>query len=620
MQKFLDNEITESLSITLIIHSIILLICSFITIQNIDKNTFSLVIDNTVNDLLIDENNVQIEDFVFIEEDFSIISNDISSIENPDTEILSVEEPTIVNEIVEISSNDFSLQQISSTIVSNSSANIAETISVGQALDALTIEIVSLSKNSDVNVIWLFDSSISLNNQRQYLHDRFDKILYEIEQTKSLSNKVEHIICSFGEATQILSDKFSSDNQYLKTLIRSIQTDYSGIENVFSSINYVISHIKKQRKTKNVIVIFTDEPGDDLSELDLASYNSRKNGYSIYAVAPPSPFGKQKALFKFVDPDEKYDQTERWIEIDQGPETAFKMILNLKSLPIDNLVIDSGFGFYGLSKICSETGGLYFSLHPNRQKSMVSKKDIDPLSIYISIFVDSNLMQRYKPDYRPINTQVQDITNSLIKSNLIKACQIELNISADQKTKFVYSSEADFVDQLNNAQRFSAQLEPKIQQIYQLLFSVENAKNSLKDNRWIASYYLAYGRILITKCRVELYNSMLANAKSGLRKTQEKSNTWILVANEQLETNNSQLKKQYELSVNYLKYVIDNFPNTPWAIIAQAELDLPVGYIWIEDFTKIESVSSNNNNNNNLPKDDKKREIEKKPLRKVDKI
>jgi hypothetical protein len=128
------------------------------------------------------------------------------------------------------------------------------------------------------------------------------------------------------------------------------------------------------------------------------------------------------------------------------------------------------------------------------------------------------------------------------------------------------------------------------------------------------------GRILATKCRIEAYNLTLAEAKSGLKKKDPKSNIWILMHDPQLQTSNSNLRKNYDAANKYLKFVVDNFPNTPWSLIANEELNTPMGYSWVEEYQE-PPKPNNGGGGNNRPKDDMlKPKLIPKPQRKIDKI
>jgi hypothetical protein len=191
-------------------------------------------------------------------------------------------------------------------------------------------------------------------------------------------------------------------------------------------------------------------------------------------------------------------------------------------------------------------------------------------------------MIKYKPDYRSYGLQNKEAISHISKKSLVEAASIRLDISGEQTLRFKAFDEGTFVNELNMAQRFAAKLEPKINQIYSILLTGESSYDTLED-RWKVSYALGMGRILATKCRIESYNVVLAEAKTGLKKKDPKSNIWILLPSKEFNLNNSSLKKAYEGSQKYLKFVVDNYPNTPWALVAQQELDTPIGYRWVEE-------------------------------------
>ena len=229
-------------------------------------------------------------------------------------------------------------------------------------------------------------------------------------------------------------------------------------------------------------------------------------------------------------------------------------------------------------------------------------------------------MIRYRPDYRSVALQEKEYQSHVTKRALLHACSIPLHISGKQTLRFKAFNEGLFVSELGEAQKFSAQLEPKINEIYNALIVGEPMHKSLEDKRWIASYCLAMGRILATKCRIESYNLILAEAKSGLKKKNDKSNVWTLLPSEDLSTSNSAIKKYYEKSRSYLKYVVENFPNTPWSLIANEELNTPISYSWVDDYEEPPKPREGNGGNN-IPKDDMiKPKLVPKIKRKIDKI
>lgn len=620
----LSSEECESFSIAFLVHAIVLCVLSLIVSIAEPQIQQTLIISSVQQEeQLVNELPILIEDVrQFDSESTSFVEIDTTtSIEDTSLQIDSPDIPA-VNEVETDVGIGIPESQLLSDSISGVGTNIGGGLSTqsstGGALDRLTVEIVDAAQTKNVRVVWLFDSSVSLNHQREQIYNRFDKILSELELAHA-PHIIDHAICSFGNSLKYITNSPTDNSSILKQHISEITIDDSGIENTFNAVGQACRQYAKSQ-TRLMIIVFTDEVGDDISLSDSVGNFVRSKGSSVYVIGSPAPFGKSTTQFKFVEFDPKYESIEKWVEIQQGPETFADMILDLRSLPIDNETLDSGFGPFALSKLCADTGGIFFSIHPNRGDKKNQQKDISPLSSYISRFFDHEIMRNYRPDYRSLSVQSKENTTHICKQSLIRAASIPLNISGEQILRFKAFNEGMFAEELGMAQRFSAKLEPKINEVYNILLVGEPSHKTLDDKRWLASYCLAMGRILATKCRIESYNLILAEAKTGLKKKDPKTNIWILLPSKEFSTTNSLLTKNYKASQIYLKYVIDNFPNTPWSLIANEEINTPVGYQWIEHY---EEPPKNNGGGggNNVPKDDMaKPKLIPKPSRKIDKI
>lgn len=621
LKEVLGSEKTEYYSIAFLYHAILLAVLTLI-VNSVENNSVQNILTITNDESLPIDLETNLPEVVEFSPDKTSLSNEPINLSesslniNPNIQVPSAIEIDDVSNIESNISSEFAGETISG-IGSEIGSGFSNQASTGGALDRLTLEIIESGKQKDTHVIWLMDASLSLSKQRENIRDRIEKILQEISYGDTTYD-ITHSIASFGKEPTIITKSKTKDSTVLKTDIDSIKLDSSGIENTFHAIG-TISNQQKEYGSRLLIIVFTDEVGDDQSILDEVANLCRRQGTMVYVVGSPAPFGKSTTQFRFVEFDPQYSSTEKWAEIHQGPETLSPMSLNLQSLPVDKEVFDSGYGPFALSKLCLDTGGIYFSVHPDRRDGKIDKKQISPLASYISRFFDHDTMMKYKPDYRSIGIQQKE-NNHITKSSLLRACQIPLQILDNQTLRFKAYNEGSFVEELNLAQRFSAKIEPKVNEIYSILQTGENASKTLVDNRWIASYNLAIGRILSTKCRIELYNLMLAEAKSGLKKKDPKSNIWTLIPSNEFDTSNSVLNKYHKSSRSYLNYVVENFPNTPWALLAKEELDYPIGYKWEEGYEPPPQNNGGGNGNNN-PKDDMKRNLPPpKPQRKIDKI
>lgn len=623
IKDILSSETTEYYCIAFIVNSIALLLLSLIIGRSLDSKQSLVITSSTSIEENIDfEIPINIPEIFTFDDKHSSITEEVV-VEQQQASSVSVNDistpSNLTIEPIEEGS-EFSSELVGQTlsgVSSNLGSGFSSQSSGGGALDRLTIEIINSAQSKDTTVIWLLDASVSLNFQRQQIASRFDKILRELDFADT-QYSISHGIYSFGNGLTQVTTNLTNNPIILKKSVESILLDESGVEHTFSAIGKVCQQNAKFG-SRLLIIVFTDEVGDDSQYLDSVSRLAISKGSIIYVVGNPAPFGKSTTQFKFVEFDPNYSQEEKWVEIQQGPESLYDLILDIRTLPIDNETLDSGFGPFALSKLCLDTGGIYFSVHPNRGSSKVTKQDTNPLSSYISRFFDHEIMIKYKPDYRSIESQNKDYQTHKTKRCLVLASQISLQILGEQTLRFKAYNEGMFVQELSTAQRFSAKIEPNINQIYSILLEGEPFIDSLNDSRLIASYYLAMGRILATKCRIESYNLILAEAKAGLKKQDPRSNIWILLPSSEFKVTSSVLNKQYMLAQKYLKYIVENYPGTPWALIAQEELNTPFGYIWTEEYE--EPPKPGNGGGNNNPQDDMARpKLIPKPKRKVDKI
>ena len=93
---------------------------------------------------------------------------------------------------------------------------------------------------------------------------------------------------------------------------------------------------------------------------------------------------------------------------------------------------------------------------------------------------------------------------------------------------------------------------------------------------------------------------MLALAKTKLKFENPENNTWVLVPDDEISTGGKQ-EKLAEKAKLYLNRVIAEHPGTPWAMLADRELQTPIGWRWKESYTVPREERQRMNNNNNQP-------------------
>ena len=513
------------------------------------------------------------------------------------------------------------------------------------AVDRITFEILQAMEERPTLVVWLFDQSGSLHRQRQEIRDRFDRIYEELgiaqrsgaEGFRRHQNDVPLLssVIGFGSSVTLYTEQPTEDLAEIKAIVDNIQVDASGQEKVFTAISSATDQYKSLRRSRggngpqrNVLfVVVTDEKGDDSALLETSIQSCRKWGIPVYVIGIPAPFGREHTLVKYVDPDPKYDQTPQWAEVDQGPETFLPERVqvgftgNFEQEP----VIDSGFGPYALTRLCYETGGIYFTVHPNRNVSRrVRSGEVDAFASDMSYFFDPVAMSRYRPDYLSQEDYVRKVKASPLRQSLVTAAQMRPATGlAKPQTRFVKRDEAQLAGDLTRAQQDAAKLEPTLVRMAQTLEPGMSVRDQEESPRWKAGFDLAMGRILAKKVRTETYNAMLAKAKRGMAFEGEKNNTWVLQPSKEISVG-SKWEHEAETATELLKSVAEEHSGTPWSLLAKQELAVPIGWKWKEEFTDLSPPPSNRPGNNNNPprpaQDDKKRMLNKAPKRPVPKL
>ncbi len=531
---------------------------------------------------------------------------------------------------------------VNENLLVKGTGNVGTSAAVG-AVDRITNEILLSLEQRPTLVVWLFDESGSLQPQRKAIAKRFDRIYEELGVVEAAGNPAfKHdddkplltSVASFEANTTLHTKKPTGELGEIQAAMQAIeakaamvyqnQDQATGRENVFDAVGQVAGEFRKYRTKapqRNVmIVVFTDEAGNDFENVDAAVELCKRSAIPVYVVGVPAPFGRREALVKYVDPDPSYNQTPRFVPVDQGPESLMPERIKLRFLGRNDRDdrLESGFGPFALSRLTYETGGIYFSVHPNRRQGYISRNQTDAMTTHISQFFDPLVMRNYRPDYITESEYRRRLAANLAKAALVQAANDSWTESMeDIRLRFPKVDEAALARDLSTAQRTAAKLEPKIARLVSTLKQGEKDRPKITEPRWQAGFDLAIGRALAAKVRTEGYNSMLAEAKQGMKFKNEKNDTWVLAASDKVTTG-SVLSKDADLARLYLERVVQDHDDTPWALLARRELESPFGWEWRETFTNVAGRQNQGGGNRRPPR--MENVPPKKPTRPVPKL
>jgi hypothetical protein len=447
--------------------------------------------------------------------------------------------------------------------------NMAANGGVEGAIDRLAWEIMQSLRQAKTTVVWLFDQSLSLKERRDTIADRFENVYRQLESLDQGSHgALQTAVATYGKSFTLLTDKPVDDVRTVIPKVRSIPNDPSGIENVFGAVHALATRFRAERAKKRNVLIFivTDEKGDDADKyLEETILMCRRAGIKVYAVGNAALFGREKGYVKWKYPDGTVSDEP----VDSGPETVEPEALAMSfwgGRGQDLSRMSSGYGPYGLTRLCKESGGLFF----------IAQEEAH-------VKFSPAVMRTYQPDYRPIRDYQSSLSKNKAKASLVmSARQTKIENLPLPRLSFQAYNDNIFREETTEAQKPLAELSYKIDQIVSVLAQGEKDREKIAEPRWRAAYDLAMGRALAMKVRALGYNQMLADMKVHPKPFQKKdSNEWRITPSKTINAGQAAKKIEHQ-AMTYLKRVMDEHPDTPWALLAEREITIPMGWEWKE--------------------------------------
>lgn len=442
-------------------------------------------------------------------------------------------------------------------------------------------------------VVWFVDTSPSAmrwGSEIRSLIRRF--YIDEVPQLQAgQPDRLESAVWSISKSVGTPCPR-TSDPAEVVSAIDGLRVEGSGREATFAVIEqalekYLSARTEQYREV--LFVVVTDEAGDDWQKVDQLTALPRKYAIPIYAIGVPAPLGRYTAIDSDIESggidadDTQESDPGAWRPIRQGPETRALERINLSfyGYEEDLYLLDSGFGPFGLERLCRASGGAFLAVRSREARDFAFRRSDSWPRPGMSA-PDPAVMRRYLPE--PLNN---DVYQAQLESNrarmaLHQAAQApRAEVLRDPQLQFVKRNEADLKNMLDKAQQAAAKVAPAVDELYELLRDGSVDAVQLTQPRWRASYSLAFGRVCAAKARIDGYNSMLAALKRGKTFENESSTTWVLQYADSCDTSSS-LEKLIERAKMLLQEVVEQHPGTPWARIAQQELDAPMGWEWAE--------------------------------------
>ena len=453
-----------------------------------------------------------------------------------------------------------------------------ETTTIGEALDQMAREILRHLQDHKVTVVWVFDESGSMRDDQQAIKEKFDHVASALKDNLSEEMKssavLTHVIVGFGAMTHFELPKPTPDIDLIGKASDRLPIDESGVENTMQTVQRVIGEygrlITKDRKL--LVVLVTDESGDDGAQIEEARQMATSKGVPIYVIGRQSVFGYETVHLRYTDPVTKDDY---WPGIRRGPETPIIECLQYDGLHDRWDEQASGFGPYELARLVKDTGGMYFML-PSEEGTRVRQRE----KAY-----SMKTLREYVPDYKSRVDYIRQRQSSELRRSLFEI--IEMTRSRDPESTFIHRREYP-VEEAALVEAMVAEA-PKVQARLQQLFAIEKKLRSLRplrdrepDKRWQAHYDLMLAQVVTYQIKAYEYLACLDEMVALGRKGQLKPSRlpvagqievfWVLDHSTTRKADKKETDAKYAEAEKLLKSVIDQHPNTPWSDLAKDEL------------------------------------------------
>lgn len=470
----------------------------------------------------------------------------------------------------------------------------------GTALHRITLELVRLMHKQRVFVVWLFDESESMRDDQKEIAENFHKVYADLGLAQQKDEKVKTrgkevlltAVVSYGAKVNEQLKPSTDTKAIEETIATKIPIDESGSEMMCSAVATVIQQYRKRAiadQRKLVVILVSDESGDDGEGVEVAIETAKKARASIYVLGRESVFGYPYARVRWKD--KKYGLWH-WLRINRGPETGMPECLQWDGLHARWDVHNAGFGPYEQTRMARETGGIFFVL-PGEEEDLAGRGARDRRKYD---FLD---MKEYQPLLLARKDYVQQRDASKFRSTIWQVIRV-LNPHLDDKLNVREHhypiDKAEFAkvggENFQRAMYGMAQCNTAMK----LLESIRPLRDSEESQRWRAAYDLADAQI--PAYRVRLFQFKLALDKH-LREwpAPKKENTnewWLHRSRKLLEPTEAQIKltkvdmdelnRQKKLAEERYQFVINEHPNTPWARRAQADVQQGFGMDFHEHF------------------------------------
>jgi hypothetical protein len=444
------------------------------------------------------------------------------------------------------------------------------------AVDRIAQEVVRRLEQGRTLIVWAFDASGSLQAERKRLAGHIETVYSHVARLDAEGRAADGglltAVIAFGHDRRAMTEAPTADPAVVVAAIRAVPLDTTGVETTFQTVAEAVRKWGRYRDDKGnayraMIIVVTDEVGDDETHLEEAISLANERKTPVYVLGSQALFGRVEGRVTYTDP--KTGHTFHNVPVRQGPESA--MVEQVR-LPFwydgrQYDAIESGFGPYALSRLAGATGGIYFVTRLGETRA-----GFDPAA-----------MREYRPDWISHARYEAEVNRHPIRRAVVQAALLtqQANLPGMPALHFPAADGPEFKEAMERNQALAARTAFTVNAALEPVEAAAKLRDREPSRRWQAHYDLARGRLLALKVRCDEYNWACARMKKDAPKfSRPESNAWRLVPDAEIRY--TKVAAAAKEAAALLQKVVDQHPGTPWALLAARELKDPMGFRWVE--------------------------------------
>ncbi|MEM8671561.1 MAG: vWA domain-containing protein [Planctomycetota bacterium] len=463
----------------------------------------------------------------------------------------------------------------------------------------------------DTLVVWLMDASISLQLNRRAMAGR----LAQFQESMGLANRSDGLrrsdqghrlfnsVVAFGNGVTEVQAPTLTGLRAVEKIAR-LPNDASGVEKTMAAVNQVVGWYRNEehRRERMIIVLLTDESGDDGLAIEPTIANCRNHGVGVHVIGPTAVMGLQRGYQLWTS--NAYAQPYRFLlRVNRGPETCLperafmpywhetrvsawrQDVRPADSVPWhggeyrDGLL--SGFGPYTLTRLALQTGGSYTTYDQGKD----SRYDQQTLRDYLPEY---GSLEEYQASMkgRPLRMFVNATASVTFQESDLFA-PLQMMFFGVRQNRYPFAVQPTYINPSVFRRRLEVTLRRekeraqaaanRIEQLLETFASrdLEYDYEREESLRWRAWYDLNCGRLLAASVRYDEYVAACDELLDRKAVFATNVNELVLLPGNEYRVLTSESKARQ--AVDYLQRCRERHASTQWADLASWELETDFG-------------------------------------------